>query len=144
MKKLIYLAILTVLMAGCGSSSMASSEEEDSVNIGYGSVTEGGRTTSVSKVKPTKNEIQTYNTIYDYLVGRVPGVQVIDKKIIIRGLGTNSDVTDPLILVDGIELNDISIINPIDVESVEVIKDGSSSIYGMRGANGVILITTKR
>ena len=143
MKRFLYLAILTALIAGCGSSSMASSENEE-VNIGYGTVQEGGRTTSVSKVKPTRNEIQTYNTIYDYLVGRVPGVQVIDKHIYIRGLGTNSDVTDPLILVDGIELQDISIINPIDVESVEVIKDGSSSIYGMRGANGVILITTKR
>ena len=55
---------------------------------------------------------------------------------------TNSDATDPLILVDGVETTDLSGINPADVQSVDVIKDGTSAIYGMRGANGVIIIRT--
>ena len=65
-----------------------------------------------------------------------------DKRIIIRGIGTNSDSFDPLILVDGVETTDLSSINPSDVQSVDVIKDGSSAIYGMRGSNGVVIINT--
>ena len=65
-----------------------------------------------------------------------------DNRIIIRGIGTNSNNTDPLILVDGVEVTDLSGINPADVQSVDVIKDGSSAIYGMQGANGVIIIKT--
>ena len=65
-----------------------------------------------------------------------------DNRIIIRGVGTNSGNTDPLILVDGVETTDISTLDPIYVKSVDVIKDGSSAIYGMQGANGVIIIKT--
>jgi TonB-dependent Receptor Plug Domain. len=81
--------------------------------------------------------------MYDYLRGRVPGVQVTaDNRIIIRGIGTNSGNTDPLILVDGVEVTDLSTIDPAYVKSVDVIKDGSSAIYGMQGGNGVIIIKT--
>ena len=81
--------------------------------------------------------------MYAYLRGRVAGVMVTtDNRIIIRGIGTNSDATDPLILVDGVQTTDLSGINPADVKSVDVIKDGSSAIYGMQGANGVIIIKT--
>ena len=66
-----------------------------------------------------------------------------DKRIIIRGVGSINSSNDPLILVDGSEITDLSTINPNDVKSVNVLKDASSSIYGVRGANGVILITTK-
>jgi len=65
------------------------------------------------------------------------------KRIIIRGIGSINSSNDPLILVDGSEITDLSTINPNDVKSVDVLKDASSSIYGVRGANGVILITTK-
>ena len=65
-----------------------------------------------------------------------------DNKIIIRGIGTNSSATDPLILVDGVEVTDLSSIDPMNVKSVDVIKDGSAAIYGMQGANGVIIIKT--
>ena len=65
------------------------------------------------------------------------------KRIIIRGIGSINSSNDPMILVDGSEITDLSTINPNDVKSVDVLKDASSSIYGVRGANGVILITTK-
>ncbi len=64
-------------------------------------------------------------------------------QIYIRGIGTISDVTQPLFIVDGVEMQDISYLLPSDVSSVEVIKDGSASIYGAQSANGVIMITTK-
>ena len=135
--------MVVALFAGCGTSTRVPSESSDTMDIGYGVQDKDHVTTAVSNVKVKKHEAQTYSDMYDYLRGRVPGVQVTsDKRIIIRGIGTNSDATDPLILVDGVETTDLSGINPTDVQSVDVIKDGSSAIYGMQGANGVIIIKT--
>ena len=132
MKKSLSIIALAALVAGCGVYHTRN-VNENGVDIGYG----------VSNLKVKKNEAQTYSNIYDYLRGRVPGVQVTsDNRIIIRGVGTNSGNTDPLILVDGVETTDISTLDPIYVKSVDVIKDGSSAIYGMQGANGVIIIKT--
>ena len=137
MKKILSLVIMTACLAGCGSAARVS-PNENTVDVGYGVQDQDKVTTAVSK-----RDAQTYSSMYDYLRGRVAGVMVTtDNRIIIRGIGTNSDATDPLILVDGVETTDLSGINPTDVESVDVIKDGSSSIYGMRGANGVIIIKT--
>lgn len=92
---------------------------------------------------------QKYTDIFQMIRGRVPGVQVGDAgpggmpRIIIRGVGTNSDQTQPIFIVDGLHVDNISSIDPDNVDSIEVIKDASSAIYGMEGANGVILITTK-
>ena len=142
MKKALSLLFLAALIAGCGSSSHYNASS-DTLDIGYGVQDKDKVTTAVSNVKVKKHEAQTYSDMYAYLRGRVPGVQVTsDNRIIIRGIGTNSDATDPLILVDGVEMTDLSSINPSDVKSVDVIKDGSSAIYGMQGANGVIIIKT--
>jgi TonB-dependent SusC/RagA subfamily outer membrane receptor len=143
MKKALFLLFLAALFAGCGTSTRVPSGSSDTMDIGYGVQDKDHVTTAVSNVQVKKHEAQTYSDMYDYLRGRVPGVQVTsDKRIIIRGIGTNSDATDPLILVDGVETTDLSGINPADVQSVDVIKDGSSAIYGMQGANGVIIIKT--
>ena len=142
MKKMLTLCFVTALLAGCGTSSRVTSHGE-TVDVGYGTQDKDHVTTSVSNLKVKKTDAQTYSNMYDYLRGRVPGVMVSsDNRIIIRGIGTNSDATDPLILVDGVETTDLSSINPADVKSVDVIKDGSSAIYGMRGSNGVIIINT--
>lgn len=82
--------------------------------------------------------------MYAYLQGRIPGVTVSGKSIIIRGIGTNGSNTQPLILVDGVEVSNLDSVDPQYVEDVTVIKDGSAAMYGVRGANGVILITLKR
>ena len=142
MKKIFSLFLLIALFAGCGTSSHVASSG-DSVHIGYGTQDKDHLSSAVSNVKVKKTEAQTYSDMYEYLRGRVPGVMVTsDKRIIIRGIGTNSDNTDPLILVDGVETTDLAGINPADVQSVDVIKDGTSAIYGMQGANGVIIIRT--
>ena len=142
MKKILSLCFVTALVVACGSSSRVASNG-DAVDIGYGTQDPDHVTNSVSNVKVKKTEAQTYTDMYEYLRGRVPGLQVTsDKRIIIRGIGTNSDSFDPLILVDDVETTDLSGINPADVQSVDVIKDGTSAIYGMRGANGVIIIRT--
>ncbi len=123
-------------------------ESDDSINVGYGYTKRRNLTTSVSKVRVKENEIGGYSDIGAYLQGRVPGLQVQKVgntyKFTIRGMNSINSPTDPLIIVDGTSVNDISYLNPRDVKSVEVLKDASASIYGTRGACGVILITTRK
>lgn len=121
--------------------------EQDSVNVGYGYVKRKNLVNSVSKVPMENDQNMSYNDIGEYLMGRVPGLTVIKTgttyRYIIRGLSSINSQTDPLFIVDGVEVMDISYLNPRDVKSVEVLKDSSASIYGTRGACGVILITTR-
>ena len=89
-----------------------------------------------------------YSTIIDML-RREPGITVGQAstgsmpRILIRGIGTNTEQTQPLFVVDGVITDNITYILPDEVYSIEVIKDGTASMYGMQGANGVIEITTK-
>lgn len=143
-----YLLVLSaVLLCSCGvfhpgAKPTGDSPGDELVETGYGTSRRDDITGSISKVK--MNDAQSYTNMYDYLRGRVPGVTVNGKTIRIRSLDTPNGNADPLILVDGVPVNDLDGINPGDVQSVEVLKDSSSSIYGIRGANGVILITMKR
>lgn len=134
------------MAVSCGTASKNSSatSKDDVLNIGYGNQIKDHNTYSISKLEVKEKEIASYNSIYDYISGRIPGVQVTGTRIVIRGVGTITGETDPLILVDGVQTDDISYINPNDVADVTVLKDASASIYGVQGANGVILITTKR
>ena len=123
-------------------------ERRDTVNVGYGYVKKENLTNSVSDVKMDQNEVASYNDIGEYLQGKVPGLTVIKNgpryRFLIRGLSTINGTSEPLLIVDGVEVSDISYLNPRDVKSVEVLKDSAASIYGARGAYGVILITTRR
>ena len=143
MKRVFGLLLSAALLAvGCGPVAQAPRENTE-VDVGYGTTKKENLTYSVASIGVKENEMKGYRDIYEYLEGRVAGVEVTpDKRIIIRGIGTNSDSFDPLILVDDVETTDLSGLNPADVQSVDVIKDGTSAIYGMRGANGVIIIRT--
>ena len=124
---------------------------EEVVVVGYGEVKKSDLTGSVSTVKGDDIANRQTPQISQALQGAVPGVMVTrsnnapgsDATIRIRGITTIGD-SNPLVIIDGVpgNLNDV---NPIDVESITVLKDGASaSIYGSRAAAGVILITTKR
>ena len=144
MKYWVYPAALLAFVAGCGTPVRTPIDNPE-VNIGYGTVRKDDLTSAVSSLQVKDSDIQNYRDMYEYLEGRVAGVMVTpDRRIIIRGIGTINGSTDPLIMVDGYEVQDLSVINPRDVKSVDILKDGSASIYGVRGANGVILITTKK
>lgn len=121
--------------------------EDDSIYVGYGHVKRKNLTTSVSKVEVDELQMRGYTNIGEYLKGRVPGLMVTKLgtgyKYQIRGISSINSPTDPLFIVDGMEVANIDYINPYDVERVEVLKDASASIYGNRGACGVIVITTK-
>ena len=143
-KVLAFLLPVVLMAVGCGTSARVSAEDSE-VNLGYSTVKQKGLTYSVSTVGVKENDATAYRDIYEYLQGRVAGVQVTpDKRIIIRGVNTINAGGDPLILVDGVETPDISDLNFHDIKSIDVLKDGSAAIYGLRGANGVLLITTKR
>lgn len=122
--------------------------ESDTINIGYGYVKKKNLTTSVSKVSVRQRDMNGYTSIGEYLRGRVPGLMVTKVgdtyKYSIRGVNSINSSTDPLFVVDGAVVMDIDYLNPNDIQSVEVLKDSSTSIYGTRGACGVILITTRR
>jgi len=119
-------------------------EEEDYVDIGYGKVKRDDLTTSVGSVSKEKLKQTHYQDIYTMIQGEIPGVTVSGNRIIIRGIHTINASTDPLFVVNGVRTSSISHINPIDVESIDILKGASASIYGVNGANGVILINTRK
>lgn len=120
-------------------------KENTQVVIGYGSVDKEDLTTSVEllNVKEDKNAF-VFNNIYDYIRGRVAGVKVTNSnQIIIRGISSFNLSNEALLVVDGNVVGSIEHISPIEVDNISVLKGSSASIYGTRGANGVIEITTK-
>jgi TonB-linked SusC/RagA family outer membrane protein len=125
------------------------------VVIGYGEINRKDLTGSVSSVKIADLSKAPVASFDDALAGRIAGVQVTSPdgqpgaapSIIIRGGNSVTQDNSPLYVIDGfpIENFDNNSLNPSDIESIDVLKDASSAaIYGSRGANGVIIITTKR
>lgn len=113
------------------------------VNLGFSMQESDDLTYSVASIKTDDNNIH-YSNMYEYLRGKVAGVHIgPDNSISIRGVNSINSSTEPLLLLDGMEIKDLLLVNPHDVYSVDVLKDSSASIYGMKGACGVILITTK-
>jgi len=116
---------------------------EEVVAIGYGTMKKRDLTGSVASVSKKDLGDRTVSSIGALIQGKVAGIDVSRDKIRVRGV-TSLNNTDPLVIIDGFQGGSMSSINTNDVESVEVLKDASSTaIYGARGANGVILITTK-
>ena len=123
---------------------------DEVVVIGYCTQKKKEITGAVSVVSSETIEDLKPTRIEQALQGQVAGVNIVSNSgspgaaatISIRGVSSNGD-TRPLILVDGTVVEDLSVINPNDIESVNVLKDATAGIYGVRAANGVILITTK-
>ena len=126
---------------------------DEVVVIGYGVARKSDLTGSVGNLSSEKiSERQVVNPV-DALSGKIAGVVVNNNSsrpggslsVVVRGIGSIKASIDPLYVIDGIVGADISLINPNDIESMNVLKDASSTaIYGARGAAGVILVTTKR
>lgn len=134
----------------------SASDLSDIVVVGYGTQRKSDLVGSVAQIKADKLVDRPIANVGQGLQGKIAGVQVVNQgagvpggKPMIRIRGTNSINTssDPLFVVDGIigVANALSTLNPEDIVSMEVLKDASATaIYGARGANGVIMITTKR
>lgn len=135
---------INFILAPATSNSSVNTVTSEIVDIGYGKVKKENLTYSSANIKNEDSKSPKYNSIFDMIQGRVPGVSVSGSSIIIRGIGTVMGNPQPLFVVDGITTSSIDHINPSDVKSIDVLKGAATAIYGTRGANGVILITTKR
>ena len=127
---------------------------DETIIVAYGTAKKSAFTGSASLVNEEKLKDRVVSNISNALAGQVSGVQIIssngapgsDATIRIRGIGSMSASNAPLYILDGVPYDgSISSINPADIESMTVLKDAAANaIYGARGANGVVLINTKR
>jgi TonB-dependent SusC/RagA subfamily outer membrane receptor len=99
------------------------------------------QTKPLGAVDGQRQEFASSQSIFDMIKGRFPGVEVSGTSIKISGSSSLNASTEPLFVVDGIIVNSIEDISPQSVKSIEVLKGPDASVYGMRGANGVIVIT---
>lgn len=129
---------------------------DEVVVVAYGTSKKGTFTGSAGVMKADKLELRQVSDVTNALSGAVAGVQVLNTNgqpgtkatVRVRGVGSINAGKDPLYVVDGIPMSkdeDLSSINSADIESITVLKDAASTaLYGARGANGIIMITTKR
>ena len=117
------------------------SEENREIAVGYGYINEKDLSFGVSHMENDHDKFCSYTNIYDLLRGELSGVSVQGKNVYVRG-GTNSLnlSTTALFVVDDQTTNSIDWVQPCQVKSIDVIKDGNTAVYGARGGNGVILI----
>lgn len=123
------------------------------VVVGYGTQKKASVVGAIATIKPSLLQVGTARTLGNNLAGQITGVMAVQRSgepgydqsdIKIRGISTFKGGTNPLVLVDGIERN-LNDLDPSEIESFSVLKDAAASaVYGVRGANGVILINTKR
>ncbi len=119
-------------------------QNEEEVNVGYGTAKKKDLTMSVGSIDGQHQQFVGYQNIYEMIKGRVPGVEVNGTSIVIRGVSSLNLSSEPLFVVDGVIVPNIDGIDPQIVKSIEVLKGAAASIYGTQGANGVILITLLR
>ncbi len=112
------------------------------VNEGYGTAKKSNISKPVSKSDVSGTEYASFSSIYEILK-TIPGVRVLGNSVTVRGVSTTGS-SSPLFVVDGVNRSSINDIDPSTVKSIEVLKGSSASIYGLQGANGVILIQVKK
>ena len=154
-----YIGYLTEEVTVGDKSSINVTLKEDSqaldelVVVGYGTMRKSDVTGSIATAKGDELTKQQNFSALDNLRGKVSGVNIFSNssqpgaysnRVIIRGMATINSSSDPLYVVDGVVMENFDLVNPNDIESMEVLKDASAAaIYGARGANGV-MVTTKR
>ena len=161
----VVIAVIGISAAACAtargrptpSSAPASAAGSDSVAIGYGRQTRAEVTGAIASISEEELDAMRVSRVEELIQGRVPGVHVIrlangDFSVRVRGassFGHSSE--EPLYVIDGMPLMTSGLrtaligIAPHDIARIDVLKDaGATAVYGSKGANGVILITTKR
>jgi TonB-dependent starch-binding outer membrane protein SusC len=161
MKHAICCGFAVALVTGCGPTGSRRIEvptPDDQISVGYGTQSKRDATAAITSVSPTEADARV--TRIEYLLqARVPGLEVLPLAngtftLRIRGhhsLVGQSEADEPLLVIDDIPVpqgslgNALAGLAPRDVGRIDVLKDaGATSVYGSRGANGVIIITTKR
>ena len=160
MRRAIYYGLATALAAGCGPTSprLETPAPQDEVSVGYGTQNRHAITGAVTSVSPTEAETRVPR-IEQLLQARVPGLEVLplrDGTYTLRirgahGLRGSKTEDEPLLVIDDIPTLPgalgpvLASLAPSDIQRIDVLKDASATaVYGVRGGNGVIIITTKR
>ena len=123
------------------------SEKNVDLAIGYGHIKENDKTYSVTSIQNDgfNSKFARYNNVIDIIIDSSPSVTLKNGEILIRGEGSLNGSNAAIIMLNGsqITMTQLSAIEPLQVKSVDVLKGASAAIYGTRGANGVVLVTTK-
>jgi TonB-dependent SusC/RagA subfamily outer membrane receptor len=116
------------------------------IAIGYGYVRDADKLNAVATLNNKDLDFSQYSTMYELIRGRFAGVQIVNGEVIIRGTNSINSSSAALIVLDGVPVDNsvLSSLPPIQVKSINILKDASAAIYGSRGANGVVLIETKK
>lgn len=127
---------------------------DEEVSVGYGTILKSRNTASIAVITKEDIELTVNATLSQAIQGRAAGLNTYQSPVpggksftYIRGIGSINSGNEPLYVLDGMPITSdfLNTINPGDIEKVEILKDAAScAIYGARGANGVIVITTKR
>ena len=144
-------ALALLILTACATTQMAEGDPSnvEGVNIGYGTVDKDHLVGSVATVQGEDEQVEQPRTLAEML-SRVPGVLITEPSagrmsVRIRGTGSFLGGNEPLYVLDGMVIHALGGINPNTIESITVLKNAdATAIYGSRGANGVILIRTKR
>lgn len=161
-----YLGMTAQTVKATTNMAIVMSDDTNALNevvvIGYGQAKKNDLTGSVTAIKPDEKNHGLITNAQDMMQGKIAGVNVVSNggspgsgaRIRIRGGSSLNASNDPLIVIDGLAMdnqgvkglsNPLSMVNPNDIESFTVLKDASATaIYGSRGSNGVIIITTKK
>lgn len=157
--KVSYIGYITQTIAVSGKTTLNITLKEDAqaldevVVVGYGTIKKSNSVGSIGNMKAEAIESRPVARIEQALQGQISGVSVRtasavpggDITISVRGNASINGESTPLYVVDGVPIDNLSGVNPNDIESIDVLKDAASaSIYGSRGSNGVILVTTKK
>ncbi|TPG35398.1 SusC/RagA family TonB-linked outer membrane protein [Flavobacterium pectinovorum] len=152
-----FTGFVTKEVSAANASNIQLEEQNQTLNevvvVGYGTQKKGSTTGAIASVKGSALTTNASANVSNAIAGRMSGVIANNRSgrpgddsstLLIRGFNSFGGGTSPLVVVDGIPDRDLNRINPDDIESVTVLKDASAAIYGVRSANGVILVTTKR
>lgn len=151
MKHIATITAAALAIVACGPASKTPRDESDNmINLGYEKIAPSDNTYSIDHKMIRVEDVSQYSDILEYLRGRCPGVDIGMPvgggmpSVVIRGKNSLTGSNQALFVVDGAIMEDIMGISPLDIYSVDVLKDGASAaMYGSQGANGVIVITTR-
>ena len=135
-EKVKYVFVNLTLKPSPGSADIA---------IGYGFVKDKEKLYAASRLSGNELDMSHYNNIYDVIKSRFPGVHIENGDIIIRGSQSIMSSNAALLVVDGaiVDQGSFASLEPSDIASINILKDGAAAIYGVRGSNGVVIVKTK-
>ena len=136
--------VVNIILDKAGTNKAAQlTKENESVDIGYGTTGKERSSNSGSRASLNNARSKSYTNIYDMIKSEVRGVQVIGTSIRLQqGTTSLTSSTEPLFVVDGTIVDQINGLIPSQVRSISLLKGSATSIYGSRGANGVLVFTT--